>query len=89
MDSSQAAEWKEAVWVETAAPWSDGHCGSNDVTIATITPSLPLSAPFVSEAMLWLTSLKLARPHSQVPETRVGFLVAVSQAMDLGRREKG
>lgn len=39
--------------------------------------------------MLRLTSLKLAGPHSQVPETRVGFVVAVSQAMDLGWQEKG
>lgn len=73
--------------VETAAPWSDGQCGSNGITIVAITQPLPLSASFVNEGMLWLTSLKLV-DHAQVPETRVGFVVAVSQAMDLGRQEK-
>ena len=89
MDSRHTAERKVAVRVERAAPWSDGQCGSNDVTIVALTQPLPLSAPFVREAMLRLTSLKLAGPHSQVPETRVGFVVAVSQAMNLGWQEKG
>lgn len=43
-----------------------------------LTGPLHLSAPFVSEGTLWLNSLRLAGPHSHVPETRVGFMVAVS-----------